>query len=143
MGDPARHIELLGPDFSIFSDAERQLLLLSPPSVAESEVPLVAEQPALTLREIELQKLPTEPIEDFYLRAEYLKVELQAHPEDFLDRARELSASRSRFRSGLLSPLTLNQFEPEIRQVVYKLKEGEVSSPIVVGDSIFLYRRES
>ena len=96
----------------------------------------------ITLREIELRKFGSESDEEFVERANNLYAELLEHPEAFQERARTVSASRSRFRSGLLTPLTLNQMEPEIAGEVINLEPSQLSKPIKVADSIFIVRRE-
>jgi len=68
---------------------------------------------------------------------------LLAHPENFQEKARTNSASRSRFRSGLLTPLTVNQLDLALARQVVALESSQLTRPIRVGDSFFILRRES
>ena len=142
--EPPPHLLLiLGADYSIFSESERQLLSRELPKSPPHLLSLPAPQTEIVLREIELRRNPEESDEEFILKAERLQAELLENPDRFAERARDLSASRTRFRAGLLSPLTLNQFESEIVSAVRFLNESEVSSLVKLNGSVFIFKRES
>jgi len=135
-------------DYSIFTDQERRFLstqvpVFSLPTVMHEQTSTSPNELELTLREIELRKFKTESEEEYIERANILYAELVEHPETFQEKARTLSISRSRFRSGLLTPLTINQLDSELAKEVSGLEPSQLTRPIKVGDSIFILRRES
>ena len=135
-------------DYSIFSDSERRFLSSQTPlfktsSVVPRKVVSNHYETEITLREIELRKFESETEEEFIERANSLHADLIEHPENFQEKARSLSASRSRFRAGLLTPLTVNQLDPELGAAVVKLESSQVTEPIKIGSSIFILRREA
>jgi hypothetical protein len=129
-------------DYAIFTKSERRLIGSLVPSYEVAPSQAISSELEYTLREIELLKNSSETETEFVERATRLRVELEEHPELFQEKARNLSASRSRFRSGLLTPLTVNQLEKEIAQEILTLNHLELSKLIRIGDSIFFFRRE-
>jgi len=155
-------------DYSIFSESERRFLASLTPVFRTQSIkiqasvlphsktalgetgqsdaePHEAEQSEseVTLREIELKRYGSESEEDFSERANSFYADLLAHPENFQEKARTNSASRSRFRSGLLTPLTVNQLDLALARQVVALESSQLTRPIRVGDSFFILRRES
>lgn len=134
-------------DYAIFSDSERRFIFSQIPlyktSIERPSEVLPRNELELTLREIELRKFESETDDEFIERGNNLYTELVEHPELFQQRARSVSASRSRFRSGLLTPLTINQLDIEIAQEVENLETFQLSKPIKIKNSIFILRKES
>lgn len=134
-------------DYTIFSDSERRFLSKQIPLYRTSTSSLVGVLPKneleLTLREIELRKFEGETEEEFIDRGSSLHSELIEHPELFQQKTRSVSVSRSRFRSGLLTPLTINQLDSELASEVINLEASQLTKPIKIGNSIFILRRES
>ena len=134
-------------DYSIFSESERHFLasrtpVLKIPSTEIQPSLLRQDEPEITLREIELKKYDSESDDEFLERGNNLYSELLGRPEVFQEKARSISASRSRFRSGLLTPLTINQLDPELAKEVVSLEPSQLSKPVKLGNSIFILRRE-
>ncbi len=136
------HLPILGADLPLIHPQERHMLKTKHRTKPAAEVkPLPASEEYL-LREIVLVENPNEGEENFKLRVAQLAEYLTSEPQRFPALAREMSSGAIRRKGGLLTPVTLNQLEPEQEKAVRDLKPGEISAPVFTQGGAIFFRRE-
>lgn len=75
--------------------------------------------------------------------AEQLRAQVLANPDDFSKVAREKSVdSVSASSGGLLQPIRVHTSEPNIEQVLFSMKAGDISPVIKVGEQYAIFKCE-
>ena len=75
--------------------------------------------------------------------AEQLRAQVLANPDDFSKVAREKSIDTvSASAGGLLQPIRMHTSEPQIEQVLFGLKQGEISPVVRVGEQFAIFQCE-
>lgn len=147
---PPQASAILGADASIFTGSELAKIeklaektpVFSPSTASASE----EHSEEFILRELVIVQGENEDEVSFSTRVEQIVEEIKKG--NFLALARENPVGQLQRKAGLLTPLTLNQIEPESRNAVKGLKVGETTAPITVSQAegsrhiVIFYRRE-